>query len=216
YCYLIAFNPDGSEQLCHPAWDGDRPQEARAVKPEPVTEFRFFPDDKGEFALDAAGLQVFVLVASTRPLPPYAEWRSGAGQIPWKPVSHGGTWRWQFDGREFIRLPLERGKRAKREAAPQVLRSLCAFFRDRPAFEALQVIGFPVVDEDLTNQWGAQALDLCREGKFVEAQEPVRRQIALLKEKRGEEHFETGDATRRLKNLEQLAALPEEARAEFV
>ncbi len=215
YCYLIAFNPDGSEQLCYPAWDGDRPQEARAVKPMPVTEFRFFPDDKSVFGLDAAGLQVFVLVASTRPLPPYAEWRSGAGQIPWKPISHGGDGRWQFDGREFTRLPLERGKRAEREAEPQVLRNLCAFFRDRPELEAVQVIAFPVVDEDLTKQWDAQARDLCREGKFVEAQEPIRRKVALLNQKKGEKHFETGDATRFLKTLEQVAALPEEARAEF-
>src|SRR5262249_50813184 len=34
YCYLIAFNPDGSEQLCHPAWEEDRARQARAVRPE--------------------------------------------------------------------------------------------------------------------------------------------------------------------------------------
>src|SRR5262249_22207297 len=54
YCYLIAFNPDGSEQLCHPAWEEDRARQARAVRPDKVTEIRFFPDDKGVFALDAA------------------------------------------------------------------------------------------------------------------------------------------------------------------
>src|SRR5262249_50019005 len=52
-------------------------------------------------------------------------------------------------------------------------------------------------------------------GKFVEAQEPIRQKIALLTEKKGKKHFETGNATRFLKTLEQVAALPEEARAEF-
>lgn len=148
YCYLIAFNPDGSEQLCHPAWEGDHPREARAARPEPVSEVRFFPDDKGVFGLDATGLQVFVLVASTRPLPPYAEWRSRAGAVPWKTASHGGGWRWLFDGRQFTRLPAERGKRSEREAEPRVLSGLCAYFRNRPEFEAVQAIAFPVVSAE--------------------------------------------------------------------
>jgi hypothetical protein len=132
YCYLIAFNPDGSEQLCHPAWDGDDPQQARGVRPEPVSEVRFFPDDKGVFGLDAAGLQVFVLVASARPLPPYAEWRAAAGKVPWKAVAQGGQWRWLFDGDGFTRLPLDRGGRREREGEPQPLKDLCDFFKSRP------------------------------------------------------------------------------------
>src|SRR5262249_40342587 len=83
YCFLIALNPDGTEHLCHPAFDGNTPDVARAVPPPAVTDMRFFPDDKGVFALDSAGLQVFVLLASTRPLPPYAQWRDRAGPIAW-------------------------------------------------------------------------------------------------------------------------------------
>jgi CHAT domain-containing protein/tetratricopeptide (TPR) repeat protein/tRNA A-37 threonylcarbamoyl transferase component Bud32 len=216
YAYLIAFNPDGSEQLCHPAWEGDQLQEARATRPEPVTEVRFFPDDKGVFSLDSAGLQVFVLVTSTQPLPPYSEWRAGAGDIPWKPVSHGGEWRWQFNGKEFTRLPLERGKHAERDAEPQALSSLCAFFSKRPEFEAFQVIAFPVINEDPMSQLDGKAADLCREGKFLEAREPLREKVALLAERKGENHTDTDDARRSLKTIEQIASKPEEARAAFV
>jgi serine/threonine protein kinase/tetratricopeptide (TPR) repeat protein len=215
HCYLIAFNPDGSEQLCHPAWDGDRPDAARAVRPGPVTEVRFFPDDKGMFGLDASGLQVFVLVGSRRPLPPYAEWRSGAGTIPWRAVSHGGGWRWQFDGEDFIRLPADRGQRTEREAEPQALRSLCAFFRGRPEFEVVRVIAFPVAIAEPIGQLDAKSEDLCREGKFVDAQEPTRQKIALLVREKGENHFQTNDTRRSLRTLEQLAALPAEAQREF-
>ena len=73
YCYLIAFNPDGTEQLCHPAFDGTDPLGARKVVPPESNEVRFFPDDKGYFNLDSAGLQVFVLVVSAHPLPASAE-----------------------------------------------------------------------------------------------------------------------------------------------
>jgi serine/threonine protein kinase/CHAT domain-containing protein/Tfp pilus assembly protein PilF len=216
YCYLIAFNPDGTEQLCHPAWEGERPEAARAMRPEPVTEVRFFPNDKDVFALDSGGLQVFVLVTSTQPLPPYAEWRSGIAKIPWKVVSHGGQWRWQFDGRDFTRLPLERGKRAEREAEPQVLSDLCAFFRERPEFEAVQAIAFPVTNKDPITQLDAKAGDLCRDGKFVEAKEPLQQKVALLTEKKGEKHFEVSDAKRSVKTIEQIAALTKEARAAWV
>ncbi|MFL5243879.1 MAG: tetratricopeptide repeat protein [Gemmataceae bacterium] len=216
YCYLIAFNPDGTEQLCHPAWEGDRPQEARAVRPEPVTEVRFFPNDKDVFALDSGGLQVFVLVTSTQPLPPYAEWRSGIAKIPWKLVSHGGEWRWQFDGREFTQLPVERGKRAEREAEPQVLSDLCAFFRERPEFEAVQAVAFPVIYEDPVTRLDAKAGDLCRQGNFVEAKEPLQQKVALLTQRKGEKHFDVGDAKRSVKTIEQIAAMPEEARAAWI
>jgi hypothetical protein len=144
YCYLIAFNPDGTEQLCHPAWEGDNPQQARTVRPEKWTEVRFFPDDQGVFGLDTAGLQAFVLVASARPLPPYAEWQAEAGKVPWKPTALGGVWRWEYDGRQFDRLPLDRGSRQERDGEPEALKALCEFFKNRPGLEAVRVIAFPV------------------------------------------------------------------------
>jgi hypothetical protein len=143
YYYLIAFNPKGSEaglvQLCQP--EGPDGRGAEAVRPDPRTRVR-----SPNFIPDAVGLQAFVLAASTKPLPPYGEWRSRADP-PWEGVKEGGPWRWHFDGREFIPFPRDRGRVEPREAVPEPLRKLCEFFKGRAEFEAVQVIAFPVVDD---------------------------------------------------------------------
>jgi serine/threonine protein kinase len=149
YCYLIAFNPAGAEieQLCLPEdTDGKGAAEAR---PEVCAEVRY-PRDQSVFVLDTAGLQAFVLAASTKPLPPYAQWRRQAGAIPWKGAKGakgGGAWRWQFDGREFLRFPKDRGTLLPREDAPRPLRDLCEFFKSRTEFDAVQAIAFSVTDD---------------------------------------------------------------------
>jgi hypothetical protein len=144
YSYLIAFNPDGQEQLCYP--EGADGQGAQNLPPKAQVEIRF-PQDNHVFILDAKGLQAFVLVAATKPLPPYAKWRSEAGPIPWLASPEGGTWRWHFDGREFLRLPQERGKVEPKESAPWPLRELGDYFSNRTEFEIVQLVAFPVVDE---------------------------------------------------------------------
>jgi hypothetical protein len=143
YCYLIAFNPDGSEQLCHPE-DADG-HGTPTVPPDARAQVRY-PEDQA-FVLDAAGLQAFVLAASTKPLPPYAQWRSRAGAIPWTENTDGGAWRWHFDGRAFTRFPQERGRVEPKAGAPEPLKKLCAFFQGRAEFDAVQVIAFPVTDD---------------------------------------------------------------------
>jgi hypothetical protein len=147
YYYLIALNPKGSEaglvQLCQP--EGKDGQGAEAARPDRRTEVRY--PREHDFILDAAGLQAFVLAASTKPLPPYKDWLSKAGPIPWEGVKDGGDWRWHFDGREFARFPLERGRVEPKSDAPEPLRKLCEFFKSRAEFEAIQVIAFPVTDD---------------------------------------------------------------------
>src|SRR5262249_39705449 len=143
YYYLIAFNPKGSEagivQLCQPeATDG---LDAEAVRPERRTKVRC-PKD---FIPDAVGLQVFVLAASTKPLPPYKKWCDQADP-PWAGVKVSGAWRWHFDGRKFTRWPVDRGRLERKEDVPEPLRKLCEFFKGRAEFEAVQVIAFPVTD----------------------------------------------------------------------
>jgi hypothetical protein len=85
-----------------------------------------------------------VLAASTRPLPPYKEWRSRAGTVPWQGVKDGGSWRWHFNGRTFSRFPEERGKLEAK--VPPPLDDLRKFFADRPEFQDVQIVAFPVVD----------------------------------------------------------------------
>jgi hypothetical protein len=145
YYYLIAFNPKGSEaglvQLCQPE-DKDG-QGDEGMEPEQRREVRF----PHYFVPDAVGLQAFVVAAATKPLPPFKEWRSQAGRIPWEGAKEAGAWRWHFDGREFNRLPLERGRVEPREGVPESLRKLSEFFKGRAEFEAVQIFAFPVVDD---------------------------------------------------------------------
>ncbi|HEX3147922.1 MAG TPA: serine/threonine-protein kinase [Gemmataceae bacterium] len=144
YCYLIAFNPAGSasgvEQLCYP--EGDNEEGARAVKPDEKSGLRY-PRDDGLFRVDATGLQVFVLAASSQPLPPYKEWRTGAGAPPWTGGKVDSASRWYSDGLDFVRLPSTRGDRI---GAPKPLLELRDWFKGRPEFESVQIFAFPVVD----------------------------------------------------------------------
>jgi hypothetical protein len=141
YCYLIALNPDGTVQLCHPV--GADGTGAATVRPARGAEVRYPPESQA-FVLDAPGLQAFVLAASAKPLPPYREWPSGADAIPWEAVQDGGAWRWHFDGHSFSRFPRERGRLEAREGVPPPLEKLREFFAKQPEFETIQIIAFPV------------------------------------------------------------------------
>ncbi|HET6574278.1 MAG TPA: serine/threonine-protein kinase [Fimbriiglobus sp.] len=148
YCYLIAFNPKGGEggieQLCSPEGKEEK-EEAVMIRPAMLKEVRY--PRKKAFVLDVAGLQAFVIAASTKPLPSYGEWRK-AKAIPWTGVNDGGDSRWHFDGKEFTRYyPGKRGRLQPREGAPKPLRELCDWFKGRAEFEAVQAFAFPVVDE---------------------------------------------------------------------
>src|SRR5262249_23305676 len=91
YYYLIAFNPQdseaGVEQLCQPG--AETGSGAETARPDLRTEVQS-PRNTHDFFLDAVGLQAFVLAASTKPLPPYKEWRTAAGRIPWDGPKDGG------------------------------------------------------------------------------------------------------------------------------
>jgi hypothetical protein len=142
YCYLIAFNPDGTVQLCYPtAENGEGAPTARPDSRDTTS----YPAPSQVFVLDSVGLQAFVLVASVKPLPPFAEWKAGAPAIPWKATPEAEPCYWQFDGREFtVYHPIPRGNIQAREDAPQSLRALCEYFKDRAEFDALQVVAFSV------------------------------------------------------------------------
>jgi serine/threonine protein kinase len=146
--YLIAFNPRGSEsgleQLCQP--EGAGGQGSDLTRPDLRAEV-VYPRDTHDFFVDAVGLQAFVLVASSSPLPPYREWRARAGTLPWAGVKDAGEWRWHFDGRTFSRFPLERGRVAPRDDVPEALQKLRDFFMGKPEFEAVQIIAFRVTDD---------------------------------------------------------------------
>jgi len=139
YCYLIAYNPDGGEQLCHPADPG------RA--PPPVKEVQYPEPAKGFGLTDGAGLQVFVALASRKRLPAYATWRSSLPVIPWRTILAGGVWR--FDRRTFQAV----GPRGASDRGPErplrgiePLRDLWSFLKSRREFTAMEAIAFPVLE----------------------------------------------------------------------
>ncbi len=71
YAYLIAFRPDGKTELCYPE---------REDIPPPLTDRPHYPPEGSgvRYGLsDGAGLMVFGVVASDKPLPSYREWLRG-------------------------------------------------------------------------------------------------------------------------------------------
>jgi serine/threonine protein kinase len=115
YAYLIAFRPDGTDDVCFPESADEVP---------PLTSMLRFPSASREleYGLDEGeGLEVFVVVASGQPLPSYRQWRSNHGLAPWKrEVSPAGL-VWYYDGKEIQGLTAtgdQRGRRVAQGQAP--------------------------------------------------------------------------------------------------
>jgi tRNA A-37 threonylcarbamoyl transferase component Bud32 len=88
YFFLLAFNPDGKEQLCWPA-NPRQPPERRDRLEYPEEADMHFPLTDGE------GLQAFVLVASRHPLPAYEAWKAQRPVPVWQKrrAKAGAVWR---------------------------------------------------------------------------------------------------------------------------
>jgi len=143
FCYLIAFNPDGKDQLCYPQSPSERPRELDKLD---------YPED-AELAFgltDGVGLQAFVLLVSHEPLPPYEEWKISAAAPQWS--REMAAEKWLFDGREYLAPNRTRGTlRPLGSRPPDAFRELCAFYRNRPEFDAVRAIAFPVIEREAIN-----------------------------------------------------------------
>jgi hypothetical protein len=140
YCFVIAVNPDGKDQLFFPE-DPSTPPPARAQIDAPADSFIGFG------LTDGVGLQGVVLVASRQPLPAYTEWVNGLASLPWKLDPSTGVWR--FDGERFDSAPERehaRGPRRPFADAPKSFVETCRAFHGRPAIAAMQAVAFPVRD----------------------------------------------------------------------
>jgi hypothetical protein len=143
YCYVIAFTPDGHDQLYYPP-DRDVPPPKSAEIDYPGDEGSYLPLTEG------AGLQAFVVVASNEPLPPYERWRAGLGDIPWRPTQADGVWRSDGRGLELAmagtarsRSP-DRGGPTEQPQPPTPLSQLHRFLTTRPGVAAVRTLAFPV------------------------------------------------------------------------
>jgi hypothetical protein len=134
YCYLLALNPDGTTQLCYP----EKPE----TVPLSACTIDFPPDPGAGFGLtDGAGTQAFVLIASAKPLPAYAEWSKALGTLPWKAGATETVWR--YDGRSF-ESDRDRGDVRPLADLPSPLQATCRTLRAGPGVEAIRAVAFPV------------------------------------------------------------------------
>jgi serine/threonine protein kinase len=136
YCYLIALNADGEVQFC--------PKARETARPSPTADVVYPAGDNGYYLDDDTGLQGFVLVASRKPLPAYAEW-PGRSDLRWEKVGSAGVWR--FDGRDYKYLgnPRRGSERPVSAPVPTAFEAVCRFLRRRPDVEAIQALAFPVL-----------------------------------------------------------------------
>jgi tRNA A-37 threonylcarbamoyl transferase component Bud32 len=141
YCFLLAFNPDGKEQLCWPA-DGRQP---------PERQDRLDYPEKQLFALnDGEGLQAFVLLASRQPLPAYDDWKSQRPVPVWRTLRPKAGVVWRGDGRILEPMTRAGDQRGTVMQLPELtlLGELCEQLRQAPGVEALAVEAFAVLPAD--------------------------------------------------------------------
>jgi serine/threonine protein kinase len=143
YAYLIAFRPDGEDELCFPE---------NADEPPPLTDSPRYPSKNlaEEYGLDeGVGLAVFAVAVSSKPLPPYRQWKAANGPAKWgKHDPLPGLVLW-YDGESTPERWTEDDSatsRAKREAfdtAPLV--HLVDSLRHKKDIEAAAGLGFAVL-----------------------------------------------------------------------
>jgi hypothetical protein len=143
YCFLLAFNPDGKEQLCWPA-DPRQPPEQQAQLNYPEERWMFFPLN------DGVGLQAFVLLASRQPLPAYEDWKAQCPVLAWQTFSTRAGIVWRGDGQRLEPLLPDVEKRGAvvKDAGVDTLARLCTQLRQAPGIEALAVEAFAVLPAD--------------------------------------------------------------------
>jgi serine/threonine protein kinase len=139
YAFLLAFNPNGKEQLCIPNLQEQVPERRNKLD---------YPSADAAFKLnDGVGLQVFAVIASRQPFPAYAEWESHRPALRWLhlPAKEGVIWRGDGERLEpVLRSSDERGEVVPlTEQAP--LRALLQSLRAAPGVEALAAEAFPVL-----------------------------------------------------------------------
>lgn len=145
YCYLFAFNPDGSIQLCYPEDSAIAPAKSHLLD-FPLGVSRYFG------LTDGPGLQTFLLAVSDEPLPPYEEWQSQVDEPPWQTgLDANVVWRFTGGGpleSQFVQQ--QRGVIRQRSDPPPAFKALCTFFEHREEFTAIQAVAFPVKPKKAT------------------------------------------------------------------
>ena len=145
YAYLIAFRPDGTDELCDPDdEDTPPPRKQQPLYPPPAKS-----DERYRLS-EGAGLHAFALVVSREPLPSYREWKQRIGPMAWAarlPCEPGVVWR--DDGQGLQPLLADdtagtRGKGVKARGSGEPAAKLASWLRGLPGVDAVTLEAFPV------------------------------------------------------------------------
>ncbi len=145
YAYLIAFRPDGVDEICDP--------EDMDAKPRKTTGPRYPPQFKSDRVYrlnDGSGLIAFALVMSKTPLPSYREWKNRYGTPAWREgLSATPGVVWLCDGQHLAALTVdgglgERGSGARIRGGGAAVADLAAWLRAVPGIDGVLVKAFPV------------------------------------------------------------------------
>lgn len=136
YCYLLAFNPDGTQELCYPA-------SSKAV-PEKMDRLTFPHDNAEPLPVEhGPGLQAYMLIVSEEELPSFETWLGKTKKPEWLKAKPEGVWR--YDG-QFERLA-GNGRESQRLKGwpPYEFTNLCEQVRDLGPSDAVVGMAFPVI-----------------------------------------------------------------------
>lgn len=136
YCYLLAFNPDGKTQLCHPRDEH--------TAPALLTELIYPNDPTDAFYLtDGSGQQMFALIASATPLPAFAEWRAEHGTPPWTHTEPVAVVRIRDRADVSETGSPVRGE-VRKLSGVKVIDAVARYLRNHSPTGTVELIGFPV------------------------------------------------------------------------
>jgi serine/threonine protein kinase len=145
YSYLIAFRPDGTDQLCDPDdEDLPPPRNHQPMYPPPTQS-----DDRYGLS-EGTGLYVFALVVSRDPLPAYRDWKRRHGPIAWSAglaCEPGVVWRDEGDGLQALMADEpghERGKGVKAGGSASSISKLASWLRGQPGVDLVTLEAFAV------------------------------------------------------------------------
>jgi hypothetical protein len=145
YAYLLAFRPDGTDELCDPD-DEDMPP---PKKDEPVYPPPAKSDERYRLS-EGPGLHAFALVVSRQPLPPYRQWKQRIGSMAWAArlsCEPGVVWRDDDQGLQPLLAEdtaCTRGKGVKARGSGAQAAKLASWLRGLPGVDVVTLEAFPV------------------------------------------------------------------------
>jgi serine/threonine protein kinase len=141
YLFLLAFHPNGKEQLLWP-FDQTTGEGDEWARGESQQRLHFPLDREGWLKLSdepAGGLEAFAVVVSRQPLPPFVQWKAQRGRAPWGRLpAPAGVWAGNPAGVSRV------GGQARELHGPEALGKLVQALRAGAGVDWVEVRAFGV------------------------------------------------------------------------